>query len=114
MTEIHTETTRKLKQTHYRANVISETDKMRVGLFGAIADAATEQLVIVLRQAPAAGEYVQIDCENQLQRFQKRVEATVLGVSERSDGLVEATFVPRLRLSPLEVRALKPRRNHWL
>ena len=105
---------RRMKRTRYRAFVISENDKMRVGEFGAIQDAATERLTVVVARPPECGEQVQINCENQLQRFSKRIEGTVAEVTEREDdGLFEVTFTPRLRLSPVEVRALRPSRNDW-
>ncbi len=109
------EAIRRLKRTRYRASVVRESDRMRVGVFGAIQHADTDSLTVVLPEAPTQNEWVRIQCENQLQRFTLTIEGTARHIEAREDGLFCVQFEPRLRLGPSEVRLLRPGKpDHWL
>ncbi len=90
--------------------IVRDTDKVRLGLAAAIAHAELQRIRLLTTAPLTSGEFVRVDCENQLQRFTRRLEGTVLESSQQSDGLFLVEVELRLRLNPIEVRMLRPRK----
>jgi hypothetical protein len=101
--------TDKTPPANCRASILRDDDKMRLGISAAIKTAATQTLVLSTMVPHTVGEAVRVECENVLMRFRKRVEGTVTESTAQSDGVFLVTIDLRLRLTPNDVRMLRPR-----
>lgn len=105
---------KKLARTRYPARIMRASDLTRMGLTGAIVSAYATGLVIVTTTRLDEGEELIVECENQFQRFCKKIEGKVESVRAGDhEGLFEVSIESRLRLSPTDTRWLQPRRLDW-
>lgn len=102
-------------QLNIRANVVRENDRARLGIDTAFVSAESDYVEVAANIEVEQGERLQLNCENQLQHFHKRIEGIAASVTAASQpGIWIVGIEPRLRLTPAEVRLLKPRKPPYV